>query len=262
MIEFPAFCEQWPSQSQLTIPQQEQYVLSELARIDRAGLPVLLTVLQQSDLDLQQTALKLLRSGGGDYDDGRPLPRRRHSWKLVLVQGAEPPHKDPQGRVLPDHLRGKVLSAKTGNLGGDTHGPTDVTVAGQHAGPVREQKARTGRPLYQLRQVGRTPEEFTLDEAMAILRQWGVGVSARQYDRPPAWGRGDGFDPSDPRGRGQCRWLVTEVPFPATDPDAADDGFGGRRSAATVEAQDAAAPTPTAPTTRRNRNADPPPPEG
>lgn len=271
MIQIPSFCEQWPTYARHTVDEQRRYVLAELSRLDRAGLPLLLTVLQQQNLELQQIAVDLLRTNGGDLADGmaeQPF-RPRRTWRLRLVAGEKPHPRDPQGRELPEHLRGKVLVVKTGNLGGDVVGATEAALNMTYAAEAREQRARTGRPLYKLRQVTREGDDYTLDEAVTILSAWGVAVSPRQYRRPDWWRPGMSIDPSDPNSRGLCNWLVEEVPFEAIDPNAAgDDGFGGRRAPARDDGDGfggtdlgprAGAGSAAASAGRRNRNPQPPP---
>lgn len=232
MFESPVFADNWPSHARRTQREKANYVASELARLDRAGQPLLLTVLQQQDLDLQQVALDVLRSNGVGYgvDDptgfGEAPLRPRNAWRLRLVADERPPTTDPQGRPLPDDLRGRVLVAKVGNLGGERTGQQNVEVAGEHSSTARTNRVFTGRSIYRLKQVRREAQDYTFDDAVAILRQWGVGVAQKRYRRASDW-----YPGMPGESRGQCQWLVEEVPLPAVPGyEIDDDGFGGKRS--------------------------------
>jgi hypothetical protein len=130
-------------------------------------------------------------------------------WFLRLVDGAEPPALDPQGRPLPAELRGKVLRAKVGNIGGNIGGnsgnPADLTRAAGVSGDVRSKTAYARGTLYLTADVGRDAKPFSLTQAVTILRQWGAGVTERAY-RSPKRSRG-----GEPAEHGQALWLVTEA---------------------------------------------------
>ena len=211
-IVLAPFCEDF---QQIARPLRTAYVVRELKRIDREGLPILRTVLACPDDDAQSLATLLLHSNVGDDGDEIIAPR---AWRLRLVADAAPPKTDPQGRLLSADKRGKVLVVKTGNKGARLAEDAPSSQTDAHSGPRRTVSVRAGRDLYELQEVTATPRTYSLRNAILILRQWGVGVT---YERA----RVEPDKDSNPVVV-QVNWLVEEVlearesaPVPTTVPE-------------------------------------------
>ena len=209
MIEIPAFCDEWYRYERLGADEQERYVASEIRRLDREGLPILTTVLAALDGMVQQIALDLVMKGHDANGEQLFEPRQ---WMLRLRQGAQPPVLDPHGRELPLEERGKVLAAKVGNIG--AHVNLAKMAGGVDGASNRfSGDARPGmREKYHVQKIGRTATPVTFDRAVAVLRQWGVGVRRNQHAVKSGWRPGSDY------GEGQDRWLVEEVPPGREDP--------------------------------------------
>lgn len=213
MIPIEPFCTDWHRYRNRPETEARLYVADEIRRLDGEGKPLLTVLLQCTEDVCQQIALEILHTNN-DGKGKRVFKQRL--WTLRLVKDAVPPHSDPQGRLLPDEKRGKVLVAKTGNLGGEL--PPDRTVEqhGEWEGQKRDTASRTGREIYRTVEITREGETLTIDEALTVLRQWGVGIQQRQYRRPAGWRpRAENSDE-----RGQCQWLVEEVPPERPQPTA------------------------------------------
>lgn len=200
-VEISSFCEDF-----FAVEKSERltYVVNELQRIDRAGLPVLRTVLSCSIDEAQTLATELLHENADK--DGQEILEGR-AWRLRLVEGAVPPSTDPQGRPLPVEKRGKVLSVKVGNKGGNLKETAEGKEWMQHSGPIRTSKVRADRDLYNLVEVTRTPKAYSLRHAILILRKWGVGCT-------PEPRRMEHIDKKDRMSEMivvQENWLVEEV---------------------------------------------------
>jgi len=198
LIEIPSFCEDF--QAIKNRVERRAYVVNELRRIDRAGLPILRTILSCQDDDAQGAATALLAANV--HDEGGEIisdPR----WRLRLAEGAVPPPTDPQGRKLPKDRVGKVLIAKVGNKGGRLGEDATAAQLEAHSGPRRTTTVRSGRDLYETVEVTRTPKVYSLRNAILILRQWGVGCT---YERARVEPNKDG-EPVEV----QSYWLVEEV---------------------------------------------------
>lgn len=205
MIVLPLAFDRWPNVEHLSDAARRLYVADELRRLDALGAPLLTVALAQADEAVKHLAVTLLRSN--DDGEGKPIYGYGRQWTLKLVDDEAPPDRDAQGRQLPVELRGKVLRTKAGNLGGSTPSQADAREVEKWSGRNRLARERSGGDLYVYRDVTRQPTPFTIDDAVLILSRWGVGVSARQYDRGAAWKPG-----SEGEGqKGQCRWLVEEI---------------------------------------------------
>lgn len=179
---FVPFCEEYHSFLGRTLMERQAYVAAELRRLDASGAPVLRAVLSHPYDGCRNVSLALLapENGNAVQGSGDPvLTAPRHVWWLRLVEGAELPPTDPQGRRLPDEIRGKVLRAKVGLVGwlpGDpsTHDPAAVAAAG---GEARRKRESTGRDLYLTTDVTRDPRPYPFQQAVIILRAYGRGVA-------------------------------------------------------------------------------------
>jgi hypothetical protein len=188
---------------------QRDYVRRELVRVAAEGGPVLTQVLT-APLEIQRIlALSLLHQQS-------PLPD--HVWYLRLVEGARPPHRDAQGRPLPEADRGKVLLAKTSTLGGllrDAHTLHD-SETGQHSGPALQHAAARGQAIYAYQRIARTARAVPLAAAVAVLDQWGHGIKmCRQYTDEERKLAAEAVRNREPGARPlpeHDTWLVEEVP--------------------------------------------------
>lgn len=199
LIEIPFFCEDF--QAIKGRRERREYVVSELRRIDRAGHPILRTILSCQDDEAQAAATELLASNV-DAEGGEIIPARL--WRLRLVDDATPPATDPQGRRLPKDKVGKVLVAKVGNRGGRLGENAEPAEVDAHSGPRRTVTVRAGRDLYETVEVTRTPRSYSLRNAILILRQWGVGCTYERARVEP--------DKDNNPIEVQVYWLVEEVP--------------------------------------------------
>ncbi len=217
MIELPQFCAEWFRYERLPLVEQQRFVADELRRLEREGLPVLTTVLAAMDGMVQQLALDLIKAGVDG--NGEPVIAPR-VWMLRLRRDAVPPSLDPHGYELPKDKRGKVLVAKVGNIG--AHINLALVEGGvNNATSQFSGDARPGmRVRYHTQEIGRTATPVTYDRAVAILRQWGVGVQRNRYAIKSGWKPGTEF------GEGQDRWLVEEV-VPGHEADDTAKAKGG-----------------------------------
>lgn len=203
--------------------EQLTYAGDELRRLDEAGAPVLTAALAALDGGVQQIALgmisgDILHPGGGQVIAPRV-------WRLRLRPGAEPPHTDPQGRLVDEGRRGKVLVAKLGNFGSHINLSTmkQVSAAGrtEWCGEVRTQIAASGGDLYKTIDIGRDWVDVTMQAAVLVLRQWGIGVQRQRYLTRKGWRQGM---PQEP---GQDRWLVEEYCKTTTGSERAEKASRG-----------------------------------
>ena len=202
----PIFAPDWSRVAKSSDKEKRTYVTGELRRLFEGGGAVLLAIMQPGVDDMpRMLALDLLNTNPNE--GGRRLYDPARAWRLRLKVGAEPPRLDPQSRRLPPEKLGKVLVAKTGNLGGERGRDQETEESAEWAGPQRAMKAISGRDIYETVEVTFRAEAFTLRDAVLILRRWGIGVQPRQYARSSEWRPGDADE-----GRGQDRWLVEEVP--------------------------------------------------
>lgn len=184
--------------------QRAPYLAAEIRRIEAAGLPLLRAILACPDVDAQSAAMLMLHATTDHEGEDLFAPGR--TWRLRLADGVTPPSRDPQGRPIAPEKRGKMLAAKVGTRGAVPEGLSGPELARHHdlhSGPRRFVRSAAGQDLYHLVEITSTPKAVSLKHAIAILRQWGVGVVQPQYRRETTK---DG-DPRD----GQCQWLVEEV---------------------------------------------------
>lgn len=188
----PEFCAEWFRVEGRSDAERRAYVASEIKRLVADGAPLLTAIIACSDGRTQQIALTLVKRN--DDGEGSSLFEYRDGWRLRLVEGGTPPAVDPQGRKLDAKDTGKLV-VKLGTLGGDLGPEADAREVQQWGSEARTSRAQRGRDLYRLGRVSRAGEAFTLDDAVTILKQWGVGIAPREVRRD-----------------GQLAWLVEEVP--------------------------------------------------
>ena len=203
MHHLPEFADEWPLYQGRDAASRRAYLVSEIRRLAAEGAPILSIVLAQLDDLLRESALELVRQN----DDGAGnLIFEHRTWAVRLIEGEAPPDVDPQGRPIPPGERGKVLVVKVGNLGGDVKPTAEASEVMQYSGPQRLVRAQSGRNLYRTVKIGRAPVALSFDDAVAALRQWGVGVGLRKYRRAKGAAIGRAAD-----AKGQCLWLLEEV---------------------------------------------------
>lgn len=206
MQQIPVLCPEWHKRLTLSEDEQLTYVGDELRRVDKLGAPVLTVALASLDGAVQGIALAML-AGELQHPAGGLVVQPR-LWRLRLRRDAQPPHTDPQGRPLDDERRGNVLVAKVGNHGSHVNLSTQkqVSAAGrtEFCGEVRAQLAASGGDLYKTVDIGRDWTDVTIQTAVLVLRQWGIGVQRQRYRTRPGW------RPGMPQEPGQDRWLVEE----------------------------------------------------
>jgi len=173
------------------------YVTSEVQRLISEGQPVLHLAIMAPLSQQQDLTISVLREMG--Y---RP--------RLRLRKGAVPPSVDAEGRRLPKEMQGKVLRAKVGYKGDDSSLRTDPIAASRFSGPMRNALART-EGLNNYRDVTNEPDVYSLEEAIIILRQHGVGVRGKRI-----------------QGKKRDTWLVEEVPKQAAQPEPRQRVTGSR----------------------------------
>lgn len=227
MIVLPQFEIQWHQYEGQPDAVMRMRVAEELRRLDAAGAPLLTCVLTIADERVQQVALERLREN--DDGEGRAIYDSRE-WKLRIVKDGVAPAADAQGRPvtdakghpLPASEVGKVLMAKTGTLG-NTLGPdADSREVMRWGANNRQSMDHTGRDIYKHVRIGRAWTVVSFDDALAVLRQWGIGVARKQYRRPSSWMPGTRVDE-----KGQLNWLVEEH-----NPRAVEQGAEPRGKAA------------------------------
>ena len=172
-----------------------EYVRREMERLEAAGISPLYAAVTFPLSDQQTDAFRAL------HDLGR-------LFTLRLAEGAQPPHTDSQGRLLPEDKRGKVLAAKVG------------TVRFASAGIRASSAAREG-DIARHREISSRPVTVPLEEAIVIMRQWGYRVRPKRAQRPNQPPRRD-------------EWLVVHVredgtPFAPPVREPRDERAQGRR---------------------------------
>lgn len=226
MIVLPEFCADWSRYEGQPDAVRRAYVSEELRRLDADGAPLLTVVLAHVlDDRVQQVAFERLRRND-DGEGGQVYAPRE--WRLRLVEGGVPPSVDGQSRPLPPELRGKALKAKVGVLGDDLGPEADAREVQRWSAQQRDARRRMGRDIYRYVTITRQPTTVSFDDAVAVLRQWGVGVARRQHRREP-----DGSD-------GQLQWLVEEI-TPSSRVQPATEGGGGQRDKSSRQAAHAGA---------------------
>lgn len=203
MVVLPQFDLQWHLFEGQPDAVMRMRVAEELRRIDGEGAPLITAVLTIPDDRVQQTALERLREN--DDGDGKQIYQSRE-WRLRIVEGGVPPLADAQGRPLPDAQRGKMLAAKVGVLGNHLGPEADSREVMRWGAVNRQNTDHAGRDLYRyVRITHQWTNVSTFDDAVAVLRQWGVGVAKKQWRRGAAWTPG-----TQSTDRGQLNWLVEE----------------------------------------------------
>lgn len=212
-VFLPEFCAEWFRVEGRPDAERRAYVASEIKRLVADGAPLLTAIIACSDGRTQQIALTLVKRNSDG--EGSALFEHRDGWKLRLVENGAPPAVDPQGRKLAAGDAGKVLSVKLGTLGGDLGPEADAREVQQWGAEARTARAQRGRDLYRLGRVTHAGEVFSLDDAITILRQWGVGIATREVRRD-----------------GQLAWLVEEVPTRRATEDAPSTSKPGSKARA------------------------------
>lgn len=196
---------------------QRAYLESELDRAIDTGLPVLhLAMLLPFD---GQRNLVISALAGRGY-----VPQLR------LVRGSDPPTVDPNGSPVPEAKRGNVLIAKTGTLGAPekaSGGESDVWNA-----PSRILRARTGKALYATQSIGRNATPVLMSNAIAVLRQWGVGCKSARFEVTDEKLVTDANGNREKIQVKRDRWIVEEVTEAMTE----REQRGGSSNAATGKA--------------------------
>lgn len=174
VIEYAAKFEDLPNTPEAK-PLREEYLSKEINRLIDEGKPVLRAILARPGDTGQciDESLWLLSHGYSGGEDGGGIPIRAvRSVMLRLRDGAVPPSVDPNGR----RLAPGQLVAKLGNVGGDVD--TRVERRGVDA-QKREQLKALKRMFRVSEAVTSEPWDFSLDDAVMILRAWGYGIAVR-----------------------------------------------------------------------------------
>lgn len=169
----------WPGATEEQRLRRSDHIERELDRIEAEGVsPVYAALTLPLAAQVDEAVAVLVQSN-------------RTVW-LRLVEGAVPPERDPQGRVLEAAAQGKVLRVKIGNIN-----------RGGMGASVRDTLHKQNRPLFRTADVTAQPRAFSVHDAVLILRQWGYRVR-------PSPTRASVSGPQD-------AWLVVDV----------KDGSGG-----------------------------------
>lgn len=168
--------------------QRAAYMASELDRIEAKGEPLLYAVLSCPLQDQQDLGVRV-------------LTERTYTPMLRLRSGYTAWPKDPDGRDMPDEIRGKALRCKVGVRG---QMPVADVLANPHlseafTGPMRLSLQRAPQGLHKTLDVTASPKPVPLEHAIVILRQWGVGITPKRFYKAKS------ATPMD-------RWAVEEVP--------------------------------------------------
>ncbi len=184
--------------------RQRGYIKEELERLAASGSALLYTCLTaplEVQRDLAVSALREIQP---------------NIW-LRLKPGAVPPSLDPQGRDLPDADRGKLV-AKVGQVGqmrpDEIKGRTESGETAAYTSEGRQSIARSKKGLYETRRIDTSPRAFPLDEAITIMRAWGVGMREPQFRRVRQLSPKivDGVNVNEGLWEQQDMWLVEEIP--------------------------------------------------
>lgn len=210
MIVLPQFEIQWHQYEGQPDAVMRMRVAEELRRLDASGAPLLTCVLTIPDERVQQVALERLREN--DDGEGQPIYDSRE-WKLRVIKDGVAPATDAQGRgvtdakgrPLPASEVGKVLMAKVGTLGNTLGADADSREVMRWGAVNRQSMDHTGRDIYRHVRIGKAWTVVSFEDALAVLRQWGVGVARKQYRRPAGWTPG-----TRTAEQGQLNWLVEE----------------------------------------------------
>lgn len=149
--------------------RQASYMEAELRRLAEAGEPLLHAALMLPFMEQTDLAVRVLRTRLGYV----------HAYLRLAPAAAPPPATDPDGKELPPEKAGRVLVAKVGVLGQTPDGrpPHSEAESPYTSASGRDALAnRLGRSLVRALEVGAAPVPVPLDDAIVILRQWGVGI--------------------------------------------------------------------------------------
>lgn len=150
----------WPSATDAQRVRRREHIRRELARVETEGVCPLFAALTVPLGTQVDACVEALEQSAGTV------------W-LRLVEGAQPPDRDPQGRPLPEALRGKILRAKLGNIG-----HADAT--------VRQTTSQQNQPVIRTVDIGHAPVPVSFREAILVLRQWGYRVRPTEHRSTPA----------------------------------------------------------------------------
>lgn len=167
---------EWDVYPSITSQQRERrraWLRSELERIEQSGVAPLFAALTAPLTTQVDECVAVLSES------------RRPVW-LRLIEGAQPPDVDPQGRPIEADKRGKVLRAKVGNVNGDGM-----------VGTARGSMIGARRDIYRYVDITAEPVALSVADAVLVLRQWGYRVRQNEF-----YYRGE---------RQQSRWLVVQV---------------------------------------------------
>jgi len=153
--------------------RQRDYVLQELERLRASGAPLLLTALTAPFVEQQDLAVSVLRRDMGVS-----------SVMLRLTSDAVVRDIDPCGRPMPKDLAGRVFRVGLGPRGGAKEGqpPPSEIEAVRYSGPARDALYRAGKIQHTL-DITREPQHVAIEDAIPLLRKWGLGVSAERWRR-------------------------------------------------------------------------------
>lgn len=210
MVVLPQFEIEWHRYEGQPDATMRALVAAELRRLDEAAAPLITCVLTIPDERVQQVALERLREN--DDGDGRPIFEPRE-WKLRITKDGVAPSTDAQGRPVTDaqgkRLQpndvGRLLMAKVGTLGGTLGPDADSREVMRWGATNRQATDHAGRDLYRHVRIGKGWTVVSFDDALAVLRQWGVGIARKEYRRPASWASG-----APTTDKGQLNWLVEE----------------------------------------------------
>ncbi len=176
---------------QLAGARQLGYIEQELRRIEQKGEPLLMAALNLPFMDQTDAVVKVLRE------------RLQYTQVYLRLhpEADAPPDTDPDGHALPDSKRGKVLVAKVGVKGqtADGKAPDSEADTPMTSGLGRiAMRDRLQQSLYRTREISAKPTQMPIEDAIVILRQWGVGMKSQFRKR--------GARPHI------SQWLVEELP--------------------------------------------------
>lgn len=196
------------------VDAKRSYAEQELLRIKAQGMPLLFAALSTGLPDQCDTLVSLLRE-------------MSYTPMLRLRPGASPPPFDAQGRTLPPAKRGKVLVTKSGVIGqmDASELKTRNAETARFAGSARDTLALQ-RGLYRVIEITEEPKAVSLDDAIVVLRQWGVGLVNKRMHKKGT----------------RDKWLVIEnsplwndcfeQPLTPPEPDATPDAEPSKRKKA------------------------------
>lgn len=172
-IRVPSFdwLQQWDMHN-VGVDAKREYAREELERLHSRNAPLLFAALSTGLPEQCDVLVSLIHEIG-------------YTPMLRLYPKASPPPFDSQGRSLPESKRGKVLVTKVGVVGQMAQSEIKLRNAEttRYTGPARATLAYSSRGLYRTVEISETPRAFSLDDALVILRQWGVGLSSKRFHK-------------------------------------------------------------------------------